>query len=45
MLPPYTSLWGKIDDFHIAEEITQDVCLKVYEKLSPKLDNPHQFAG
>ena len=27
-------VWRKIGDFHIAEEITQDVFLKVYKKLS-----------
>ncbi|MXV77310.1 hypothetical protein F4001_03065, partial [Candidatus Poribacteria bacterium] len=26
--------WRKIGDFHIAEEITQDTFLKVYQKLS-----------
>ncbi len=36
--------WRKVDDFHIAEEITQDTFLKVYEKLST-LKNPNQFAG
>ncbi len=36
--------WRKIGDFHIAEEITQDTFLKVYQKLST-LKNPHQFSG
>ena len=36
--------WRKVDDFHIAEELTQDVFLKVYQKL-PTLKNPNQFAG
>ncbi len=36
--------WRKIGDFHIAEEITQDTFLKVYQKLST-LKNPNQFAG
>ena len=27
-------VWRKIGDFHIAEEITQDVFLKVYKSLS-----------
>ncbi|MYB64921.1 hypothetical protein F4X73_09545, partial [Candidatus Poribacteria bacterium] len=26
--------WRKVGDFHIAEEITQDTFLKVYQKLS-----------
>ena len=30
----HTLVWRKIGDFHIAEEITQDVFLKVYKKLS-----------
>ena len=34
----------KIGDFHIAEEITQDIFLRVYEKL-PTLKNPNTFAG
>ncbi len=36
--------WRKIGDFHIAEEITQDTFLKVYQKL-PTLRNPNQFSG
>ena len=36
--------WRKIGDFHIAEEITQDTFLRVYEKL-PTLKDPKQFAG
>ena len=36
--------WRKIGDFHIAEEITQDTFLKVYQKLST-LKDPNQFAG
>ncbi len=36
--------WRKIGDFHIAEEITQDTFLKVYQKLST-LRDPNQFAG
>ena len=36
--------WQKVDDFHIAEELTQDAFLKVYEKLAT-LKNPNQFAG
>ena len=37
-------IWRKIGDFHYAEEITQDVFLQVYQKLST-LKNPNQFAG
>ena len=36
--------WRKIGDFHIAEEITQDTFLKVYQKLST-LKDPKQFSG
>ena len=36
--------WRKIGDFHIAEEITQDVFLRVYKHL-PKLKDPKQFFG
>ena len=36
--------WRKIGDFHIAEEITQDTFLKVYQKLSTLKDS-NQFAG
>ena len=37
-------VWRKIDDFHHAEEITQDIFLQVYKKL-PTLKDPRQFAG
>ena len=37
-------VWRKIGDFHYAEEITQDIFLQVYKKLST-LKNPNQFAG
>ena len=37
-------VWRKIGDFHIAEEITQDVFLKVYKKLST-LKPPEHFPG
>ena len=37
-------IWRKVGDFHIAEELTQDTFLKVYEKLA-MLKNPNQFAG
>lgn len=36
--------WREIGDFHYAEEITQDVFLQVYKKLST-LRNPEQFSG
>ena len=36
--------WREIGDFHFAEEITQDVFLQVYKKLST-LRNPKQFSG
>ena len=36
--------WRKIGDFHIAEDITQDTFLKVYQNLST-LKNPNQFSG
>ncbi|RKU21918.1 hypothetical protein C6499_20505, partial [Candidatus Poribacteria bacterium] len=36
--------WRTIGDFHIAEEITQDTFLKVYQNLST-LKNPNQFSG
>ncbi len=36
--------WRKTGDFHIAEEITQDTFLKVYQNLST-LKNPNQFSG
>ena len=37
-------VWRKIDDFHIAEELTQDTFLNAYKKLST-LKEPSQFAG
>lgn len=40
----HTLVWRKIGDFHTAEEITQDVFLKVYNKLST-LKPPEQFRG
>ena len=36
--------WRKVNDFHYAEEITQDAFLQAYKKLST-LKNPNQFAG
>ncbi len=40
----HTLAWRKIDDFHIAEDITQDVFLKVYQRLHT-LKDPNQFSG
>ncbi len=40
----HTLAWRKIGDFHIAEDITQDAFLKVYQKLRTPKD-PNQFAG
>lgn len=37
-------VWRKIGDYHIAEEITQDVFLRVYQKLNT-LQNRNSFAG
>ena len=36
--------WRKVGDFHAAEEIMQDVFLRVYKHL-PKLKDPSQFSG
>ena len=36
--------WGKIGDYHIAEEITQDTFLKAYEKLH-SLNDPKNVEG
>lgn len=40
----HASAWRKIGDFHIAEEITQDVFLQVYRKLHT-LKDPKKFDG
>ena len=37
-------VWRKVQDFHYAEEITQDTFLQAYRKLGT-LKNPKQFAG
>ena len=37
-------VWRKVNDFHYAEEITQDTFLQAYKKLYT-LKNPNQFAG
>ncbi|RKU16386.1 hypothetical protein C6501_05535 [Candidatus Poribacteria bacterium] len=36
--------WRKVEDFHIAEDITQETFLKAYQKL-PELKEPHSFAS
>lgn len=36
-------VWGKIGDFHYAEELTQDTFLRAYQKL-PTLRNPSKFS-
>lgn len=40
----HSLVWRKIGDFHIAEEITQDIFLKAYKKLST-LKPPQHFPG
>lgn len=40
----HSLVWRKIGDFHTAEEITQDIFLKVYKKLST-LKPPMHFPG
>jgi len=42
--PVHALAWRKIGDFHIAEEITQDTFLKVYQRLHT-LKDPSQFSG
>ena len=37
-------VWRKVKDFHIAEEITQDIFLQAHKKLA-SLKNPSQFPG
>ena len=37
-------IWRKIGDFHVAEELTQDVFLKAYQRLA-KLKKPQSFAS
>ena len=37
-------IWRKMGDFHIAEELTQDVFLKAYQRLA-KLKKPQSFAS
>ena len=42
--PVHTLAWRKIGDFHIAEDITQDAFLQVYQRLYT-LKDPNQFSG
>ncbi|MCY4403538.1 MAG: sigma-70 family RNA polymerase sigma factor [Candidatus Poribacteria bacterium] len=42
--PVHTLAWRKIGDFHIAEDITQDVFLIVYQRLHT-LKDPNLFSG
>ena len=42
--PVHALAWRKTGDFHVAEEITQDTFLKVYQNLST-LKEPQKFAG
>ena len=42
--PVHALAWRKIGDFHIAEDITQDTFLKVYQRLHT-LKDPNQFSG
>ena len=42
--PVHALAWRKVGDFHIAEEITQDAFLKVYQRLDT-LKDPNQFSG
>ena len=37
-------IWRKIEDFHVAEEITQDTFIQVYKKLGT-LEDPDRFEG
>ena len=40
----HTFVWRKIGDFHTAEELTQDIFLRAYKKLS-LLKPPYHFLG
>ncbi|RKU26728.1 hypothetical protein C6497_13115 [Candidatus Poribacteria bacterium] len=42
--PVHALAWRKISDFHIAEDITQDTFLKVYQRLHT-LKDPNHFSG
>ena len=39
----HSFVWKKVNDFHYAEDITQEVFAQVYQKLRT-LKDPHQFA-
>ena len=39
----HTLAWGKIRDFHVAEDITQETFLQVYQKLET-LEDPTRFS-
>lgn len=40
----HTLAWQKVGDFHIAQEITQDVFIAAYQKLAT-LKHPNRFSG
>ena len=40
----HTLAWRKVRDFHIAEDITQEIFLQVYQKLET-LEDPTRFPG
>lgn len=42
--PIHTFVWRKIGDFHTAQELTQDIFLQAYKKLS-LLKPPYHFLG
>ncbi len=42
--PVHNYVWRKIGDYHIAEEITQDIFLRVHQKLDT-LKNRNSFVG
>ncbi len=42
--PVHAFVWRKIGDYHIAEEITQDIFLRAYQKLNT-LKSQDSFAG
>ena len=39
----HSFVWKKVGDFHFAEDITQDIFIQVYRKLST-LENPSHFS-
>ena len=42
--PVHALAWRKIGDFHIAEDITQDVFLLIYQRLHT-LKDPKMYSG